>query len=53
MRMGTNENVSRQYFILGLCVNQPVDGVMDVVQALDGGSSSIPCVVDHIEGPTY
>lgn len=34
-------------------INQPVDGVMDVKETVYGGTSSVACVVDHIEGPTY
>ena len=31
--------------------NPPVDGVVDVVQALDAGAPAIPRVVHNIEGP--
>lgn len=30
-----------------------VNGVMDVIETLYGGASSIACVVDHIKGATY
>ncbi|TNN73983.1 hypothetical protein EYF80_015804 [Liparis tanakae] len=32
---------------------RPVDGVMDVVETLYGGATSMARVVDHIEGPAY
>lgn len=34
-------------------VIQPVDGVMDVIETLHSGASTIVCVVDHIECATY
>lgn len=36
-----------------LSVFQPVDGVMDVVEALHSGASTVPRVVHHIQGPAY
>lgn len=36
-----------------VCTSQPVNGVMDVIETLYGGTSSIACVVDHIKGATY
>lgn len=36
-----------------MCTSQPVNGVMDVIETLYGGTSSIACVVDHIKGATY
>lgn len=36
-----------------MCEIQPVDAVMDVIETLYGGASSIACVVNHIEGPTH
>lgn len=48
---------SREYLWLYccflLCIIKPVDGVMDVVETLNSGATSIARVVDHIEGPTY
>lgn len=31
----------------------PVDGVVDVVEALHSRAPSVPRVVDHIQGPAY
>ena len=32
-------------------LNPPVDGVVDVVQALDTGAPAVPSVVHYVEGP--
>lgn len=37
----------------GLSGSKPVDGVMDVVEALHGGAPAVPRVVDHVQGAAY
>lgn len=41
------------YALSDCIVHIPLNAIMDVIQTLDGGATSIACVVDHVKRSTY